>query len=123
MTYSNHDHRRNISALALIGLGGLFLISQVFGFNIGSLFNFAWPFFIIIPGVLVLFAALTGGKQLSGLAIPGMVVTGTGLILFFQSTFHYYESWSYAWALYPGFVGAGLLFMGLQRGERRQVEV
>ncbi len=123
MTASNRDHGRNVGALALIGLGVLFLVGQVFGFNIGSLFNFAWPFFIIIPGVLILFAALTGGKSLSGLAIPGMVITGTGLILFFQSTFNYFESWAYAWALYPGFVGAGMLIMGLQRADRRQVEV
>jgi hypothetical protein len=120
MTANDRDHGRKFGALLLIGIGVLFLFG---GFNIGALMNFAWPFFIIVPGAILLFASLTGGRQTAGLAIPGMVVAGTGLIFFFQSLFDYYQSWAYVWALYPGFVGAGLLFMGLQRGEERQAEI
>ena len=73
---------------------------------------FAWPFFIILPGVLLLVAAFISGKAAAGLAIPGSIVTMIGLILFIQNITGNYESWSYVWALIPTAVGVGIFIQG-----------
>jgi hypothetical protein len=112
MNTSSRDIGRNVGAGVLIALGVVFLLGQFFGFHVGSLFNFSWPLWIILPGFALLFFALVGDQKTAPLAIPGSIVTGTGIILFFQNRFDYYESWAYAWALYPVFVGFGMLFMG-----------
>jgi hypothetical protein len=109
MNAISQDRGRSITAFSLIGLGVLFLLSQIFGF---SLLSILWPLFIIVPGAAFLYFALTGDKKMSGLAVPGTVITGTGLILLFQSITHHWESWAYAWTLYPVFVGMALTFMG-----------
>ncbi len=54
-----------------------------------------------------------GGKQVSGLAIPGSIITGIGLLLLFQNLTSYWESWSYGWTLIIIFVGAGIYLAGL----------
>lgn len=100
---------RSITAFSLIGLVGLFLLSQIFGF---SLFSILWPLFVIVPGAAFLYFAVTGDKKMAGLAVAGTVVTGTGLILLFQSITNHWQSWAYAWTLYPVFVGMALTFMG-----------
>ena len=58
-------------------------------------------------------AALTELVQgAASLAVPGAIVTGTGAILFYQNVTNHWESWAYAWALYPVFLGLALTFMG-----------
>src|SRR5687767_10207750 len=101
MSMIQQDRGRTITAVGLIGLGILFLLGQVFGF---SLFSVLWPFFVILPGAAFLYGAFTGGKNAAGLAVPGSVITGTGLILLYQSLTNHWESWAYAWTLYPVFV-------------------
>jgi hypothetical protein len=88
-------------ALGLIGLGVMALM------GIGLL----WPMFILLPGLVMLGAALYSGKAAAGLAIPGMIVTGTGGLLFIQNLTGYWESWSYAWTLYGVFLGMGFVIM------------
>ncbi len=100
---------------ALIGLGALFLVFQVLGV---SLFSIFWPFLIIIPGLLFFVGMIMGGKSASPLAIPGSVITGTGLLLFYQAITGHWASWAYAWALYPGFVGAGIIIHCAWSGRR-----
>jgi hypothetical protein len=73
-----------------------------------------WPFFIIIPGlVLVAMAFLPSPPQGLGLAIAGSIVTTVGLILFYQQSTGYWESWAYAWALIPGASGLSMAIYGL----------
>ncbi|UCH27630.1 MAG: hypothetical protein JSV66_08335 [Trueperaceae bacterium] len=101
---------RNLGiGIALICLGGFFLLVQAFDLNVGS---FAWPFFIIIPGLLLFGGMAVGGKSSAGLAVPGSIVTTVGLILFVQNLTGHFESWSYAWALIPTAVGVGLVIQG-----------
>lgn len=114
MSIIQQDRGRAITAVGLIGLGILFLLGQVFGF---SLFSVLWPFFVILPGAAFLYAALRGGKQAAGLAVPGSVITGTGLILLYQSITNHWASWAYAWTLYPVFVGLALSFMSERTGD------
>jgi hypothetical protein len=115
MNAIQQDRGRAIAAISLIGLGGLFLLDQLF--NI-SIFSILWPFFVIVPGAAFLYFALTGGKNTVGLSVPGSVVTGTGLILLYQSLTGHWESWAYAWTLYPVFVGLALTFMGNRTGDQ-----
>jgi hypothetical protein len=119
MNSAAQDRGRSITAFSLIGLGVLFLLSQIFGF---SLFSLLWPLFVIIPGAAFLYFAITGDKKMAGLAVPGTVITGTGLILLFQSITGYWQSWAYAWTLYPLFVGLALTFMGQRPGMKGRIK-
>lgn len=114
----NHESNtgRTVGALVLIGLGVLFLIGQVF--DIGGVLGALWPFFIILPGAAFLYAAVKGGKNEAGLAMPGAIIGGTGLILLYQNLTNHWESWAYAWTLYPLFVGLALTFMGQRTGSQ-----
>jgi hypothetical protein len=100
--YSN----RNVGGIILIGLGVFFLAGRMF--DLGDL----WPLFILVPGFAFLVPALTGGKNSAGLIFPGLIVTGTGAILLYQNMTGHWESWAYAWTLYPLLVGMGLIFVG-----------
>ncbi len=57
------------------------------------------------------------GCEVSGLAIPGCIITTIGLILLYQNTFTRWETWAYAWTLIPAAVGVGLLIHGRMSGE------
>jgi len=111
----NESKGRPAAAAVLIGLGVFFLAAQIF--DLGFFFGWLWPFFIIIPGAIFLYFAYTGGKNQAGLAIPGAIITGTGAILFYQNMTNHWESWAYAWTLYPLFVGLGLGFMSRRTGD------
>ena len=53
-----------LAGLLLIVLGVLFLIGQMINVDVEQL---AWPFFVIVPGILVFFFALgRGTKPVSG---------------------------------------------------------
>jgi hypothetical protein len=117
---SERNVGRPVAAFVLIALGIFFLVAQVV--DLGDILGFLWPFFVILPGAAFLFAAYRGGRSDAGFAIPGMVVTGTGLILLYQNITNHWESWAYAWALYPVFVGMGLSFMGRRRQNDREVQ-
>jgi hypothetical protein len=95
--------------VVLVILGILFLLDQVLGMSIWTV---AWPYGIVVIGLAFFAAMLIGGKSLSGLAIPGSVVTTVGLILAYQDAFDRYETWSYAWSLIVIAVGFGLLVKG-----------
>lgn len=117
---------RNLGALVLIGLGVLFLAAQLFNVNVWGIFgvvaDFGWPFFIILPGLILLAIGVFGPKSSAPAVIPGSVVTGTGLILLFQDMTGRFETWAYLWGLYPVFVGAALMFLGLRTGDRKKLE-
>lgn len=97
----------------LILLGAILLLGQF-----APIWHFGWPLFIIAPGVLVLLTALTSrGAVGEGLAITGSLITVTGLILLVQNATNHWASWAYAWALvFPGSVGAGMMFYGMASG-------
>ena len=92
--------------ILLLAWGVIFLVGEFLGRGFWSLF---WPFFIILTGVAFFVGMQAGGPRLSGLAIPGSIVSMIGLILLVQNTFHQWQTWSYAWALIIVAVGIGLL--------------
>ena len=65
-----------------------------------------WPFWIIGPGLFFILAAIVSG--VSGLAVPGMIISGVGGILYYQDTTGDYQSWAYLWTLIIGFSGIGV---------------
>lgn len=103
-------------------VGAILLAGQLLRVEIG---HYGWPFFVIVPGVVILLVALTArGVAGEGLAILGAVITVTGLLLLYQNATGRFESWSYAWALvFPGSVGAGMMIYGLVAGRPRNVQV
>ena len=107
-------NRRNgiVGGIILILLGLLFLASELFP----QTFTFwDWPFIIIgLGGVFLIWAILAGT---GGLAVPGTILAGIGGILYYQSVTGDWESWSYIWALIPGFVGLGVIISGIIDGD------
>jgi hypothetical protein len=106
-----------IGGLILIAAGMLFLLLQInteiaAGLNL----ELQWPLIIIGIGLLFIVGALLGTASL---AVPGMIVGGVGALFYYQNLTGNWESWAYVWALIPGFVGLGLILMGLLDREQR----
>lgn len=96
-------------------VGAILLAAQFVRVDIG---HYGWPLFVIAPGVVILFLALTArGAVGEGLAILGSIITVSGLILLYQNATDHFESWAYAWALvFPGAIGIGMVLYGLRAG-------
>jgi hypothetical protein len=101
--------------LVLVLLGALFLAVQ---WVPGLQLWFSWPLIIIGIGVLLLIVGLLTGVP--AMAIPACIVGGIGGLLYWQNATGNWESWAYAWALIPGFVGVGMVLSGLLGGDTRQ---
>ena len=106
--------QRNTGSLVggslLIIFGMLALLGKLFqNFNFWNTF---WPFIIIGVGLLFFVGMFAGGKSVSGLAIPGSIVTTIGLMLFYQNITNHWESWSYGWTVILMAVGVGIFIMG-----------
>jgi len=101
-----------VGGIILILLGAFFLAREFYP----DLFAFwDWPFIIIGLGALFLLWAAVGG--IGGLAVPATIMAGIGGILYYQNLTGDWDSWSYIWALIPGFVGVGVLLSGLIDGK------
>lgn len=103
-----------IFGLLLIGLGILFLLEQVLRIDLWSI---VWPYFVIAAGLLFFAGMVVGGRDAGALAIPGSLITTTGLILLYQYTFNTWVSWAYAWLLIvPTALGIGMFVNGWWSG-------
>lgn len=97
--------------IGLVVLGLFFLFGPAL-----NLATFGWPFFVIIPGVILLFIAFTGRVGNGALAVPGAIVTVTGLILLVLNLTGRMEAWAYAWALVMAGAGTGVYLHGTISG-------
>jgi hypothetical protein len=118
----NMSVKRNSGSLIggtiLIVLGLLSLAGQVFrGF---TFWGYLWPFIIIAFGGLFFVGMFAGGKSLAGLAIPGSIICGLGIMMFLQNLTGYWESWSYSWTVILVLVGLGIFIMGLYTADERR---
>jgi hypothetical protein len=108
--------QRSRSALVigaiLILLGVFFLITR---FVPGIFDTLSWPFIVI--GVGVLFLVLALATWTPGLVVPACIIGGIGGILYWQNATGAWWTWSYVWALIPGFVGVGVAFNELLEGK------
>jgi hypothetical protein len=116
--------KRNLGALIagsiLIVFGLLALLNQLFsGFNF---WGYLWPLIIIAFGGLFFVGMFAGGKSVAGLAIPGSIFGGIGLMLLLQNLTNHWESWAYGWTVILISVGLGIFIMGLYTADanRRQ---
>ena len=103
--------------LILLGISFLMarFINSIINFDLG---HYAWPMFIIVPGVLMFLSAFILERQAGvTLAMFGGMVIMTGGILMFQNIFDLYPTWAYAWALIaPTSMGLAKLVYGTLRG-------
>ena len=107
--------KRNTGSLIggslLIIFGVMALLGKLFqNFNFWNTF---WPFIIIGVGLLFFVGMFAGGRSVSGLAIPGSIITTVGLMLFYQNITNHWESWSYGWTVILMSVGLGIFIMGI----------
>jgi hypothetical protein len=70
-----------------------------------------WPINMLLIGAGILLIGLVTGQP--GMAVPAVIVAGIGGIFYYQDFTNTYDSWSYMWALIPGFVGVGSILAGL----------
>ena len=101
-----------ILGILLILIGGWLVISrQVPAVRDWLDINWSWPMWTIGAGLVIFFIGLLTGAP--GMAVPASIVAGIGGILYYQNQTGDYGSWSYMWALIPGFVGVGTILAGL----------
>lgn len=116
--------RRGAAALGLIliVLGVVALVGRALSFD---LFAVGWPLFVLVPGILMFALAVgIGGRAGVAAAIPGGIVTMTGLVLTFQAATGLWATWAYAWALVaPGGVGLAFVLYGVLTRQRDLVQV
>ena len=96
----------------LILLGAWFLLDK----SVPAFHSFfdkytQWPMNMFLIGGAILIVGIVLGQP--GLAVPAAIVAGLGGIFYYQEATNNYGSWSYMWALIPGFVGIGSILSGL----------
>lgn len=103
----------------LILIGAIFLIFQLFpGLKEQLDIEYSWPLLVIGGGILFLIVGILTGEP--DLAVPAVVIGGIGCILYWQNATGNWASWSYVWALIPGFAGLGTILSGLLGKNTRQ---
>lgn len=109
----NKEQRANLAiGILLILLGGWFLVTQIYP-PLKSVLNIetSWPLIVIGVGVFLLILGLI--MRVPDMAVPACIVSGIGGILYWQFLTENWDSWTYAWALIPGFVGVGVILARL----------
>jgi hypothetical protein len=103
-----------IGGAILISAGVILLLLQLLP-NSGQAINIEqqWPLIIVGVGLLLILGAFFGAPPL---AVPGSVVAGIGLILYFQNIYDAWETWAFSWTLIPTFVGVGTILMQALQG-------
>jgi hypothetical protein len=114
-----------VGALLVFAGLGWFVVRELRIDPFSTIADVDWPFFVIIPGVILLVSSLIPTPPHgTGFAIAGSIVTTVGAVLLYQNATAHWESWAYAWALVgPGAAGLGMLAYGLIFGQRDLVPV
>jgi hypothetical protein len=122
-----HDRGGSLALLGgiVIVVGFVAFALEQFSVDIASwLGGSGWTLFVIVPGLILLGAALVLDEGPARAAtVAGAVVTTVGLLLLYQDQNAHYESWAYAWALAPGAAGIALIVNGRRFDEPAMVSV
>ena len=70
-----------------------------------------WPVNMLLIGAGIFIFGLVLGQP--GMSVPAAIVAGLGGIFYYQQATENFGSWSYMWALIPGFVGVGTVLAGI----------
>ena len=70
-----------------------------------------WPVNMLFIGGVIFILGLVLGQP--GMSVPAAIVAGLGGIFYYQDATGNFASWSYMWALIPGFIGVGTMVAGL----------
>jgi hypothetical protein len=105
-----------VGGILLILIGAWFAALQLMP-GLRAWFNIevTWPLFIVAVGFILLVVGLVTASP--GLAVPACIVGGLGGLFYWQATTGNWETWSFAWALIPSFVGVGVLLSGVLEGQ------
>jgi len=116
----NQGRRATLAVgLLLVFFGAFFLIVQfVPGLARWLDPGLWWPMLIVGLGAFFLLMGLLVNAP--PLAVPACFFGGLGLLFFWQNATGNWDSWAYAWTLFPGFVGVGLIVTGLLSGKPRE---
>jgi len=100
-----------VLGIVLMGVGIVFFLLNILDVDYG---RFGWPFFIIIPGVVLFISALAVDESMGqAMAITGGIIATAGTILFYQNLTNHWSSWAYAWALVaPASIGLAQFIFG-----------
>lgn len=113
-----HSPRAGLVAKGSVVVGLVFLLGQIFSF---SWLSALWPLFVVLSGLPFLYLSRrSSSPSLTSFIYPGLIITGTGLLLLFQSLTGHWQSWAYAWLLYPALVGIAMQHEGEVRDNRGQ---
>lgn len=94
--------------IGLIVLGVLFLLGPAL-----NLAQVGWPFFIIVPGAVLIFLAFTMPATNAALAVPGTILATIGLMLLVFTLISHWQGWAYAWTLILAATGVGTYLQGV----------
>lgn len=94
-----------IPALPVITVGGMLILSTVFGY--WHLWSFAWPFIILSLAVGFLLAAVF--MRNVWLGIPAIIIGVNAVVLTFCSLTGLWDWWAFLWTVEP--LALGLIFL------------
>jgi hypothetical protein len=118
MEESMHREARPSRAFGvLLVLAGLFLLAmQLFpGAREWAGSFYSWPLVLVALSLAMLILGAVGGAP--GLAVPAAILGGLGGLFYWQQATGSWASWAYVWTLIPGFVGVGVILLGLLEGD------
>ena len=102
----------------LVVVGGLFIAANLIpSFKVLLDQANTWPMIIEAVAIGLLLLGLVIGVP--DMAVPAVIVGGIGGILWYQNATGNWASWSYMWALIPGFSGLGMLLAKALGGRER----
>jgi hypothetical protein len=112
-----------VVGILLIAFGAAALVLRQLEISpFAAIATWGWPFFVIVPGLVLLAASLLPAAPKGiGFATAGAIVTTVGALLLYQTRTGHWESWAYAWALIPLGAGSALVLYGLLARERGMV--
>jgi uncharacterized integral membrane protein len=97
-----------VVGILLVLIGAYFILGNLVpAFNVWLNVSYSWPLIILAVAAGLLVLGLILGVP--DMTVPAAIVGGIGAILYYQNLSGNWASWSYMWALIPGFSGIGMV--------------